>query len=225
MSDTHTPLPMINSLAEALAKAQMQIKPPAKNRHVDFIAKTGLRVKYSYADLADVIEALREPLGSNGLSVCHLLEYDGEYYGLKTMLMHTTGQSLSTWYPLPDPDNVKAQDFGSALTYARRYSLSSLVGIASEEDDDGANAPDPKGKGKSKPHEPQPQPNFEDTFPIEQEFPLSPLETLVQHVRHKNIPSQDMPGIIKRAVGREARSSELNDDELFAVIQYINKLK
>ena len=126
-------------LAEALSKAQYEFKPPKKNKHVDFTDKNGRRVKYSYADLADIIEAIREPFGKNGLAVFHQLAYDGNFYGLKTSLVHLSGEFIDTWYPLPDPtaNAVRPQEFGSSLTYARRYSLSSLVGIASDEDDDG----------------------------------------------------------------------------------------
>ncbi len=134
-------LSTIPKLTEALAKAQAEIKPPIKNRHVNF-THNGKTTKYSYADLADVIEAVRLPLSKNGLAVAHQLEYSPAGYGLKTSLLHISGERLTTWYPLPDPmkQQIRAQEFGSALTYARRYSISSIVGIASEEDDDGQGA-------------------------------------------------------------------------------------
>lgn len=132
-------------LALALSKAQNKIKAPVKNRKVDFLDKNGRRVKYNYADLADVIEACREPLSENELAVFSSLVYENikgdetSIYGLKTVLVHSSGEFVDTFYPLPDPmlQNIRAQEFGSALTYARRYSYSSLIGIASEEDDDG----------------------------------------------------------------------------------------
>lgn len=129
--------PSIKELASGLAKAQAKIKPPVKNRTVDFQPERGPRVKYSYADLADVIAAIAGPLGENGLSFTHILTGTEKTFGMKTILMHSSGESISTWYPLPDPLNMKPQTFGSALTYARRYSISALVGIASDEDDDG----------------------------------------------------------------------------------------
>lgn len=138
------PLPaQTPKLAEALAKAQGAIPAPMKNRTVDFTDNQGKRVHYNYADLADVIDCIRKPLSENGLSIIHVLEYGSRSYGLVTTLLHSSGESISTWYPLPDPalPGMKPQAFGSAITYARRYSLSALVGIASEEDDDGADAP------------------------------------------------------------------------------------
>lgn len=146
-----------SKLAFALSRAQAEITPPVKNRKVDFTDKNGRRVKYSYADLADVIEAMRLPLTKNELTVFHQLEIRLTY-GLSTTLMHSSGESISTWYPLPDPGNVKPQEFGSSLTYARRYSISSLIGIASEEDDDGANAepPEKPGSGSKPPQKKDP---------------------------------------------------------------------
>lgn len=142
-SEVITQPPPNAELNAALAKAQAEIDPPPKNRLVDFTDKNGRRVHYKYADLADVISAVRKPFSSNGLAVIHQLDYFGQLYGLKTSIVHSSGQSISCWYPLPDPlkSQIRAQEFGSAITYARRYSLSALAGIASEEDDDGAAAP------------------------------------------------------------------------------------
>lgn len=129
----------IAKLAAALALAQGEIMAPIKRRKVDFLDKNGRRVHYNYADLADVIDVIRTALSKNGLAVIHRLELDSNGYGMITELVHASGELISTWYPLPNPQKfeIKAQEMGSALTYARRYSLSSLLGIASEEDDDG----------------------------------------------------------------------------------------
>jgi hypothetical protein len=137
----------IPKLAAALARAQGEIYAPLKKRKVDFTDKQGRRVHYNYADLADVIECARLALSKNELAVVHRLAYSPRgFYGMITELHHSSGEKLSTWYPLPDPVDaaIKPQEFGSALTYARRYSLSAILGIASEEDDDGAEAPPAK---------------------------------------------------------------------------------
>lgn len=135
-------------LAEALSKAQAEMKAPLKKCKVDFTDKQGRRVKYNYADLADLIEAVKEPLSKNSLAVSHRIEVVKGGLDLVTLLLHASGESLSSNYPLPDPTQIKPQEFGSAITYARRYSLSCLVGIASDEDDDGSSATPP-----SKPQE------------------------------------------------------------------------
>lgn len=128
-------------ISEALAKAQAAIPTPKKTREVDFTYQN-VRTHYFYADLSDIVDCARKPLSDNGLSYTHLLEYDARgKYGMRTIMFHSSGESISSWHPLPDPAlGAKPQAFGSALTYARRYSLSAILGIASDEDDDGAAA-------------------------------------------------------------------------------------
>lgn len=144
-------VPSFDKLADALAKAQSKIIPPKKNMKVDFLDKNGRRVKYNYADLAGCIASVKEPLAENGLAVSHIMSRDARGFGLTTILFHVSGQSIDSWYPLPDPekDEIKPQEFGGCLTYARRYSLSSIIGIASEEDVDGdVDGADRKPTGK-----------------------------------------------------------------------------
>lgn len=229
----------MKNLAIALSKAQAEIKAPIKNRTVDFTSN-GKRTKYSYADLADVIEAIRLPLSKNELSVVHQLCYQELNYGLKTVLMHSSGESLDTWYPLPDPakQQIRAQEFGSALTYARRYSLSSLVGIASEDDDDGqvaAPTPEPtKPKNyapKSSKPDPQafPQDEFDqamaaDPMPDHEGRPLSMLEELYALTDDMQITPQEAKDMIKRVTGKQ-KSTELNDDEIRKVMNFIKTVR
>jgi hypothetical protein len=122
----------IDQLATALAAAQGMMKAATFNR-------TNPHYKSKYADLAAVWDAIREPLAKNKLSVTQTMERvlvgDANHTELflKTTLHHG-GQWVCSYYPLPN--GVQPQAFGSALTYARRYSLSAIVGIASDEDDD-----------------------------------------------------------------------------------------
>lgn len=156
-------------LNAAIAKAQSKIKTPAKTKKVDFTHE-GKRTHYFYADLADTIDACREPLAENGLSIVHQIQLgDNGSYGLKTTLFHSGGGFISTFYPLPDPSKIKPQAFGSALTYARRYSYSSLIGIASEDDDDGANA-----EGPAKPPTPPSGPKNKSSSPAQGSFVTEP---------------------------------------------------
>jgi hypothetical protein len=179
----------LKELPLALASAQKAIKPPVKNKKVDFQPQGKPRVKYNYADLADVIEAIREPLAANGLSYSHTMGFQSDQYGMRTVLIHSSGERLSTWYPLPHPKDMRPQEFGSALTYARRYSISCLVGIASEDDDDGqavAHADKPKPAAAV---QPKPQP--------------------------KAIPTS--PSSVKPPVRNEAPASEAQVKKLFAM--------
>jgi hypothetical protein len=123
----------IDLLAAALVKAQAAMKPASMN-------KINPHFKSKYADLASIIETLRKPLTENGLSFTQTTESGLEVspLGLVTTLLHTSGQWLRAEYPLPA--NATPQQMGSALTYARRYSLSAITGTAADEDDDGDKA-------------------------------------------------------------------------------------
>lgn len=125
----------ISELVGALAKARAQMTSPKKGE----VANAGT-YRYTYADLASVWEAVRAPLTSNGLSVAQFPEVDGNSVSVETRLFHESGQWLSNSLTLhaakPDPQGI-----GSAITYARRYSLMALVGIAPEDDDGKAAMP------------------------------------------------------------------------------------
>ena len=130
-------------LSEALAIAQGVMKAPVKDK----TAKAG-SYSYSYADLARVFEALREPLAANGLSITQVMDSEEGKLFLLTRLLHASGEWVEGSYPIPL--NLSGQQLGSALTYARRYSLSAIVGIAADDDDDGASAEREKPKGPIK---------------------------------------------------------------------------
>lgn len=115
------------ALAAALSKAQAVMRSAKFN-------KTNPHFKNRYADLASIIEATRKPLTDNGLSITQATEVNGHGFGLRTTLRHSSGESVDSFYPLPA--SAKPQELGSALTYARRYSLSSIVCIAADDDDD-----------------------------------------------------------------------------------------
>lgn len=116
-----------NELSAALAKAQAV-------GMTAIINKTNPHFKNRYADLAAVIDATRKPLADNGLSVTQTTEVRDGGFVLVTALRHSSGQWIASDYPLPMA--AKPQELGSALTYARRYSLSALLCIAADEDDD-----------------------------------------------------------------------------------------
>jgi ERF superfamily len=122
----------LNELAGALATAQGQIKNAAKDALNPFF-------KSSYADLASVREAINDVFSRNGLAVTQLLGNDAHGVTVETVLLHKSGQWLSGVVSVKAAKD-DAQSLGSAVTYARRYSLSAIAGIASETDDDGESA-------------------------------------------------------------------------------------
>lgn len=141
----------IGALAEALAKAQGSMESPAKTKRAKIESQKG-SYSYTYADLSDIIDATRKPLSANGLSVAQIISYDGAALILTTQLQHASGEWLRSTYPLPL--HQRPQDQGSAITYARRYALCALLGIAAEDDDDGQaaqQATKPAQKAKAEP--------------------------------------------------------------------------
>ena len=120
------------NLAMALSKAQAVMGPAIKN-------KTNPHFKTKYADLAAVIDATRKPFADNGLAVTQIIDHtDTALPVLITRLMHESGEYLEGRMLMPPM--VKAQEYGSTLTYYRRYALSAIAGIASDDDDDGNHA-------------------------------------------------------------------------------------
>ena len=117
----------IKELANALNKAQSEMSGAKKGSNNPFF-------KSKYADLAEVINCAKESLHNNGLAISQFPITEDNRAGVKTILMHTSGEYLCDTLLLPcakqDP-----QGAGSAITYARRYAYQSILGIPSEDDD------------------------------------------------------------------------------------------
>lgn len=120
----------IAAIAAALAKAQGEIKGAAKD-------STNPHFKSQYADLASVWEACRAALSKNGLSVIQTPDVTADGVFLYTTLAHSSGEWIRGVMPVR-PVQDTPQGLGSALTYARRYSLAAMVGVAPEDDDGNA---------------------------------------------------------------------------------------
>ena len=122
----------IKELAAALAKAQGAMKGALKDSANPFF-------KSKYADLASVVEAIRASFSANGLSYIQTVEpSDKDEVRVETTLLHASGEWISCGILSLPVSKIDAQGYGSALTYARRYSLSAAVGVAPEDDDGNA---------------------------------------------------------------------------------------
>lgn len=119
----------LNELASALCKAQMEMGGAVKSASNPFF-------KSSYADLTSVIKAIKEPFANNGLSYAQfpVTSGGGNGVGVKTILMHTSGQYLEEEFFLPIT-KADPQAGGSAITYARRYALQAMAGLPTADDD------------------------------------------------------------------------------------------
>jgi hypothetical protein len=118
----------IGKLALALSKAQAKITGALMDSSNPFF-------KSKYADLASVMDAIRIPFSENELAVTQLIEEkDGKHF-LITMLMHSSGEYVTSSYPLVIKDLNNPQSIGSVVTYARRYNLAAVAGVAQIDDD------------------------------------------------------------------------------------------
>ena len=157
MSQPHSE--QIGELAAALAAAQGEMTAASKDA-------TNPHFKSRYATLASVWDAIRGPLSQHGLSVSQVLESpeNGVGVAVRTMLLHSSGQWIASRYVMPIGDKLTPQAIGSAITYARRYALSAIVGIAPDDDDDG-NAASVTPARQEAPTPPPPKPKPAPTVP------------------------------------------------------------
>ena len=132
--------PEIAELAKAMVKVQQALTPACKDAENPF-------VKNRYASLNSVIDACRDALSAQTIWVAQYpVAADAGHLGLVTKLVHgESGQWQSSLMVMPLPKN-DPQGYGSALTYARRYGLATLVGMVTEADDDAEAATPQRGK-------------------------------------------------------------------------------
>ena len=115
-------------LATALVKAQKAFGPALKS-------STNPHFKSRYADLAACVEAVIDALNDNGIALIQK-NYDcANGVMIETMFIHESGEMLECGILHVPANKQDAQGYGSALTYARRYSLMAACGIAPEDDD------------------------------------------------------------------------------------------
>lgn len=123
----------LGSLYAAMAAAQGAMRGALK----DTTGQIGQQ-KTKYADLASCWDSCRDALAKNGVAVIQIPSAAGAQVTVKTILGHKSGQELSSELTITSQGGTP-QQIGSAITYARRYGLCAMVGIAPE-DDDGAAA-------------------------------------------------------------------------------------
>lgn len=122
----------INDIAKALSKFQGEVESASKS-------SINPHFKSSYADLAECWDTIREPLAKNGLCVVQTTEVDApaQLVCVITRLIHESGQWFESVYPLW-PSKQDPQGYGAAMTYARRYCLTAIVGLTQDDDDGNA---------------------------------------------------------------------------------------
>ena len=125
----------MKNIATALVKAQKAFGPALKS-------STNPHFKSRYADLAACVEAVIDALNNNGIALIQQSHECADGVIIETLFVHESGETLSGGKLHVPATKQDAQGYGSAMTYARRYSLQAACGIAPE-DDDGNNASRP----------------------------------------------------------------------------------
>lgn len=137
MTETmNTPAAPCGKIFAALAKAQASFGTIQKKH--SYRLGSGPAIKY--ADLSAVYAATLPALGANGIAVTHRTYSDDRGVTVETILGHESGETLSSgpFFVPASGGNNKAQAYGSARTYACRYSLCSVLAVAADDDDDGS---------------------------------------------------------------------------------------
>jgi hypothetical protein len=120
----------ITEIAKALSAFQGEIKNPANTAYNPFF-------RSKYAPLPDILNLVRPNMAKHGLSIIQQPSGGGENISVTTILLHNSGEYIELDPLVLRVDKVTAQGIGSAITYGRRYALAALLGISSEDDDDG----------------------------------------------------------------------------------------
>lgn len=118
----------IANIATALAKANLELSNPGfdkKNSHFN----------NGYASLAAVLNAIRQPLAKQGISLIQTISTEPGSVTITTSLIHASGEWISADVSVALANNATAQAVGSATTYLRRYSALSMCGVAGDDDD------------------------------------------------------------------------------------------
>lgn len=132
----------IEEIAKSLIEFRKNLKQPQKDANNPFF-------KSSYTTLDKVIEAIDETAPNHGLSFTQwAVSNEQGNVGVETLLLHSSGQYIHYDAIYMKPEKNTPQAIGSAITYSRRYTISAIFGIASDEDDDGNQATGNKSKPK-----------------------------------------------------------------------------
>lgn len=170
----------IANIASALCQFQAECPAPkktAENPHF----------KSKYSPLEEIVTTIKPYLAKNGLAFFQSTTTEGDYICVTTLLLHTSGEYIES-DPLKLPmGKVTAQGAGSAVTYARRYSLCAALGIAAEDDDD-ANAAEAGVSQKAS----EKQLNYIDSLLNKKASDKYPKQTLYERLKEQMGVAHDM---------------------------------
>jgi hypothetical protein len=199
---------MTPEFAADLVAALAKLATIDKGKTAKIPTKSGGEYSYSYADIADVVKVTRTLLAEHGILALTPVHAHDDGLAVSVELIHKSGES-KVFPPLSFPHGADAQATGSAITYHRRYALVAALGIAADDDDDGANATPRQARresgGTSGPTEKQ----------------LGFAKSLADDLGTAALTV--VPSIIEEVTGRKAKLSELTRDEIKPVIDQLKE--
>lgn len=204
----------INELAKALVAAQLEIKHAKKDAKNPFF-------KSDYSTLESVSEACLPALNKHGIAVSQLTGVHEGVLSLKTMLMHTSGQWIAGSYPI-NPVKNDPQAMGSAMSYARRYTLAAIAGVVSGDDD--AETAMSRNESESAAHKTQAP-----SHPVAKTTSRGPkpsdeqLRMLAEIARTNGWSNEDVKTYLKEKLGLES-SREMSWMQYASLVEYIEKV-
>jgi ERF superfamily len=207
----------IASLAAALAKAQSELVNPEKCLvgTIKSTAEEGAERLFRYASLSNGLEIVRKTLGQHEIATVQTTAIDqaAGIVNLTTTLAHSSGEWIASDWPVCSiSETATPHRMGAALTYARRYALFTLVGIAGEDDLD---APDLITPSETPPEAEWPRRLAKGNSRLETSSPNLAAPTAARHNTFRN-GNKDRPAVVvfdfaASAQLRDQMLSELND--------------
>lgn len=170
-----------------------------------------------YAPLCEVINTVKETLTKYGLSILQIPYTEGDRVSVETFLMHNSGEWIKSPPLSFKIDNLTAQGAGAAITYARRYSLSAMLNISSEEDLDGNHSDDFEINNEEIKVESQPIVDNNNVTEKQIKF----IHTLA---KEKGVDNPSLKNLSKTMFGKES-SKNLTKQEASSLIEALQILK
>lgn len=213
---------------EALCKATLEFEPIIKDENAKVKTKSGSEYGYSYASLDMIILATRKALANNGLNITHYTEErDGKTW-LITELRHSSGCLPDRTESMIDKFTADSymsviQNFGSIITYLKRYHIAMLLNIAIDEDDDGK-AKESTKKTSSQPSQQQKeQPKSDIDTQKAKYFALADPDENIRHTWQKdNIGKESTKDWL---IGDYTKAIKLIEDENIRKKQALDHIK
>lgn len=200
--------PKLDELYKALAAAQGSIEAAKADQEADMGT-----YKYRYADLAACLDVIRIPLAENGLCLIQIPSINGTEVKIETVLGHESGQSISCSMSMQS-EKGSPQAIGATMTYLRRYSLCSLIGVAQFDDDAASATKGPDEYDRLTPRDiDELLQKADELFGEKADFVLEQMVTLVFNVKHlADIPQDQLKTALNRLQNTAKREKKKAED-------------